>query len=228
MKSNQKLTLLFWHRKSKADNNGNAPIICRISIDGEEEELSIGRKVHLNNWDAENKIATGGGTEEKKTNLKIAQVTGDLERHFTVLQLDNEYISPLMLKNVYKGLPAEHQKGKPKPQAQKSVTLLEVADTHIHEFAKMVDKGIRSKETLKQWKATRKNIIEFLKFEYEAADMDISEITYSFADEHGNDNMKQVIEANYRQVKADVVHIVESEMERIKNDPNLQHLVQQE
>lgn len=181
MKSNQKLTLLFWHRKSKADNNGNAPIICRISIDGEEEELSIGRKVHLNNWDAENKIATGGCTEEKKTNLKIAQVTGDLERHFTVLQLEYEYISPLMLKNVYKGLPAEHQKGKPKPLAQKYVTLLEVADTHIHEFSKMVDKGIRSKETLKQWKATRKKIIEFLKFEYEAADMDISEITYSFA-----------------------------------------------
>lgn len=50
----------------------------------------------------------------------------------------------------------------------------------------------------------------------------------SFADEHGNDNMKQVIEANYRQVKADIVQIVESEMERIKNDPDLQHLVQQE
>ncbi|RAV27425.1 conjugal transfer protein MobC [Sinomicrobium soli] len=47
----------------------------------------------------------------------------------------------------------------------------------------------------------------------------------SFADENGNDNMKQVIEANYRQVKADVVHIVESEMERIKNDPDLQHLL---
>src|SRR5690606_7311887 len=50
----------------------------------------------------------------------------------------------------------------------------------------------------------------------------------SFVDEHGNDNMKQVIEANYRQVKADIVQIVESEMERIKNDPDLQHLVQQE
>ncbi|QNL48784.1 YWFCY domain-containing protein [Olivibacter sp. SDN3] len=48
----------------------------------------------------------------------------------------------------------------------------------------------------------------------------------SFNDEHGNDNMKQVIEANYRQVKADIVHIVESEMERIKNDPDLQHLIQ--
>ncbi|HWK58375.1 MAG TPA: conjugal transfer protein MobC [Parapedobacter sp.] len=50
----------------------------------------------------------------------------------------------------------------------------------------------------------------------------------SFTDEHGNDNMKQVIEANYRQIKTDVVQIVESEMERIKSDPDLQHLIQQD
>ncbi|MCT1524035.1 conjugal transfer protein MobC [Sphingobacterium hotanense] len=50
----------------------------------------------------------------------------------------------------------------------------------------------------------------------------------SFTDEDGNDNMKQVIETNYRQVKTDVLQIVESEMERIKNDPDLQHLIQQE
>ncbi|MDN3707141.1 conjugal transfer protein MobC [Myroides ceti] len=48
----------------------------------------------------------------------------------------------------------------------------------------------------------------------------------SFTDEQGKDNMKQVIEANYRQVKADVVHIVESEIERIKNDPDLRYLTQ--
>lgn len=36
--------------------------------------------------------------------------------------------------------------------------------------------------------------------------------------------MKQVIEANYKQIKADVMKIVENEMERIKNDPDLQHL----
>ncbi|WP_313380483.1 conjugal transfer protein MobC [Proteiniphilum saccharofermentans] len=49
----------------------------------------------------------------------------------------------------------------------------------------------------------------------------------SFTDEHGNDNMKEVIEVNYRQIKADVIQIVETELERIKNDPNLQHLMQQ-
>ncbi|MCX2679634.1 YWFCY domain-containing protein [Galbibacter sp. EGI 63066] len=50
----------------------------------------------------------------------------------------------------------------------------------------------------------------------------------SFTDENGEDRMKQEIEANYRQVKRDIVHIIETEMERIKNDPDLQHLVQQE
>ncbi|WLD23303.1 conjugal transfer protein MobC [Flavobacterium dauae] len=48
----------------------------------------------------------------------------------------------------------------------------------------------------------------------------------SFVDENGNDTMKQQIEANYRRIKSDIVHIVESEMERIKNDPDLQHLIQ--
>ncbi|SFO09276.1 hypothetical protein SAMN05421741_1201, partial [Paenimyroides ummariense] len=42
------------------------------------------------------------------------------------------------------------------------------------------------------------------------------------------DNMKQEIEANYKQIKRDIVNIIESELERIKNDPDLQHLVLQQ
>ncbi|WP_281233669.1 conjugal transfer protein MobC [Flavobacterium gelatinilyticum] len=48
----------------------------------------------------------------------------------------------------------------------------------------------------------------------------------SFIDEDGKDNMKQSIEDNYRQIKKDVVLVIETEMERIKNDPNLKHLIQ--
>ena len=48
----------------------------------------------------------------------------------------------------------------------------------------------------------------------------------SFKNELGEDNMKEQIETNYRQVKSDIVSIIENEMERIKNDPHLQHLIQ--
>lgn len=49
----------------------------------------------------------------------------------------------------------------------------------------------------------------------------------SFTGPDGQDTMKQDIDNNYRKIKQDATLIIESEMLRIKNDPNLQHLVQQ-
>ena len=49
-----------------------------------------------------------------------------------------------------------------------------------------------------------------------------------FRDEDGNDIMQQQIERNYSKVKDDVLRIIEDEMERIKNDPNLAHLIPKE
>lgn len=48
----------------------------------------------------------------------------------------------------------------------------------------------------------------------------------SFVNEEGEDTMKMDIEANYKQIRRDIVIIIESEMDRIKNDPDLQHLIQ--
>jgi len=47
----------------------------------------------------------------------------------------------------------------------------------------------------------------------------------SFIDEKEKDNMKQIIEENYRQIKMDIVLAIQAELERIKNDPNLKHLL---
>ena len=41
----------------------------------------------------------------------------------------------------------------------------------------------------------------------------------SFTDANGNDTTKEQVEANYRQIKLDVVEIIEREKERIANDP---------
>ena len=46
-----------------------------------------------------------------------------------------------------------------------------------------------------------------------------------FRDEDGNDRMQEEIQANYNRVKQEVQQIVTDEMERIKNDPDLCHLI---
>jgi len=50
----------------------------------------------------------------------------------------------------------------------------------------------------------------------------------SFLDENGKNKMKEEIDANYRMVKTDILSIITTEMERIKSDPSLQHLVQKQ
>lgn len=159
---------------------GYASVICRITIEGKEpEELSIGCKVHLDSWDVENKRAKGiSGT---KTNLTISEVGVDLRRAFIVLQSKHEIITPLMLKNVYKGLPLTQKKGSPEPEKKAIPTLLQTADLHVANFKKMVDRGLRSGATLRQWRATRNKIEEYLITQLKLKDIELAEIDYSFA-----------------------------------------------
>lgn len=57
-----------------------------------------------------------------------------------------------------------------------------------------------------------------------AAYQPIPEIS-SFLDAEGNDTMEQQIQVNYRQIKQDIVELVENELIRIENDPALKHLL---
>jgi len=43
--------------------------------------------------------------------------------------------------------------------------------------------------------------------------------------EDGSDNLKETIEANYRKVKQEILTLVDSEIQRIKNTPALSHLI---
>ena len=46
-----------------------------------------------------------------------------------------------------------------------------------------------------------------------------------FTDKDGNDTMQQQIDANYYRIKNEVRQIVADEIERIKADPELSHLI---
>ena len=52
-------------------------------------------------------------------------------------------------------------------------------------------------------------------------------IIAEFTNEDGSDNLKETIEANYKCVKQEVLSLVASEIERIKNDPNLKGLIKE-
>ena len=52
-------------------------------------------------------------------------------------------------------------------------------------------------------------------------------IIADFTNEDGSDNLRETIKANYKRVKQEVLSLVASEIERIKNDPNLKGLIKE-
>ena len=52
-------------------------------------------------------------------------------------------------------------------------------------------------------------------------------IIADFQNENGSDNLHETIEANYKRVKQEVLTLVASEIERIKKDPALAHLIKE-
>ena len=52
-------------------------------------------------------------------------------------------------------------------------------------------------------------------------------IIADFQNENGSDNLKETIEANYKRVKQEVLALVSHEIDRIKANPNLAHLIKE-
>ena len=69
-------------------------------------------------------------------------------------------------------------------------------------------------------------VVDVAKVSAEAKAYQPIPIIAEFLNEDGSDNLSETIEANYKRVKQEILSLVESEIERIKVDPNLCHLLQ--
>ncbi|RKE52467.1 site-specific integrase [Sphingobacterium detergens] len=182
MKNNQNLSILFWLFRAKATKDGKAPLYARITIDGAEAEISLKRKVHPDFWDVDLKIDTQQNQEAKKTNAKVITTQGELDAHFTVLQTQYETITPQMLKNAYLGKPLFENKKEDTNQV-KLPTLLDAFNDYITIFEKKVEADLRDDGTLRHWRTTRGKLLTFLNSKYQLTDMELSNVTYSFAED---------------------------------------------
>lgn len=183
MKSNQKLSIMFWLFKAKATKDGRAPLYARVTIGGDFKEISLNRKVLPKHWDTNLKRVTEASSESRTTNLSIAEAEVVLEKHFIVLQSQYEKITAQMLKNAYLGLPIMYDGGGiVVKEYEKRDTLLNAFSEFIEKFKKQVSKGLKSAGTLRHWISTKNKVEEFLKFQYGIEDIRLADIKYSFAE----------------------------------------------
>jgi len=185
MKSYQKLSIMFWLFKAKTDKNGFAPIYVKLTIEGQNVDLSVGKKVKPEFWDEKAKEDLSQTKDAKATNARITEVKIDLDRHFEVLQTQYERVTPQMIKNRFTGRAADWSALAEKKEKEAKRTLLAAADEYMKDLEIMVQLKQRTKSTKTTWKTSYKHLTDFVKyFTKGAKDIDLELVNKSFASEY--------------------------------------------
>jgi hypothetical protein len=73
MKVNEDLSILFWLKREKATKEGLVPIYVRITVKGDRDNFSSGKKIHPDFWDDETGTAFSGCPDGKMINSYITK-----------------------------------------------------------------------------------------------------------------------------------------------------------
>lgn len=169
MKVNQNLCVLFWLRKSKADENGLCSVYARLTIEGARTEISLGKKVHPDKWLPKSGVMKGNSEEARTFNSYLNLVKGDLQKHYNLLVAkETSRITPEMVRNAYIGV------------KESKKTLFEVFDYHNLKFAEKAKSGHLSEATHKRYLITKEKVREYLKQQYKVSDICLEDLNMAF------------------------------------------------
>ncbi len=164
---NNSFSLLFYIKKCKADNYGKANIYLRITLNGERAELSIRRKVLVDNWDTNSNLAKGNSKESHEINRYITTIKNK------IYNIEQQYLSqgkPLTavsLRDSYLG----------KDSSKKM--LLEIFEDHNKRVNKLVGSDFAA-GTAERYRTAKKHVSEYIQKEYGAKDILVKDVNHKF------------------------------------------------
>ena len=77
--------VLFYVKKGSEKPNGNLPLMCRITVDGEIKQFSCKMDVPLRLWDVKNNRASGKSVEAQKINIAVDKIRMEVNRRYQEL-----------------------------------------------------------------------------------------------------------------------------------------------
>lgn len=141
----------------------------RITVNGLRDGFSSGKKIHVDHWNEETGFAFRACKDAVSINNYITKTTKDLEKCYNELCDLRDEVTAKMIKDVFLFKPEQ------KP------TLMKAFKVHNNEFAEKVAKGKGSKGTLMRYERLRVKTLSYLKKKFNATDIILEEIQYSFA-----------------------------------------------
>ena len=159
--------VLFYVKKGSEKPNGNLPLMCRITVDGEIKQFSCKMDVPPRLWDVKNNRASGKSVEAQRINLAVDKIRVEVNRRYQELMQTDGYVTAAKLKDAYLGIGIKQE------------TLLKLFEQHNAEFEKKVGHS-RAQGTFTRYRTVCNHIREFLPHTYKREDIPLKELNLTF------------------------------------------------
>lgn len=159
------VSTLFWVRKGRASGK-KAPLFCRITIRGQRYEIPLNVSIDPAFWDAKAQLFTGKSALAKDVNRRIREQAESVQ---LAIEKMNAKGYPLNIENfklVYRAVDNNYS------------TIDKLFDYHMATMGKKMRPS-----TVKNYKATRTHLKNFVQVRYHITDFDITAIDRNFVNE---------------------------------------------
>lgn len=154
-------------KKGSARPNGDLPLMCRLTVDGEVKQFSCKMDVPPRLWDVKNGRATGKSVEAMQINLAVDKIRVEVNRRYQELMQSDGYVTAAKLRDAYLGIGVKQE------------TLLKLFEQHNVEYRKKVGFN-REVATWKKYCCVCKRVREFLAHTYHREDIPLKELNLTF------------------------------------------------
>jgi hypothetical protein len=162
------MSVLFYARKSMANNQGEYPIYMRITIAGERFEIGTKRFILPENWSAETGRMKGASSNARSVNTFLESLLSKAYTHQRQILNEGKEFTMTEFRSRWTGVPLE------KPRM-----LLEVFEEHNQQMKALIGRDF-SHHTFERYTTSKKHTQEFMKWKYKVEDIDIRKLNYEF------------------------------------------------
>ena len=160
-------SILFYLKKNNVKKTGYAPLMGRITINGESAPFSLKTEAKPENWDTKTGRLQGRTKEANDLNSYLDNARSKIRKHYRELCEKESVVSAEMVKNAFLGLNTHRD------------TLLCLFDQHNADYNTLVGKQITN-GTYEKYVLVRKRLYQFLKNNKKLEDIPLKDITPQF------------------------------------------------
>lgn len=159
--------ILFYIKKNAIKSNGKAPIMARITLNGEIAQFSVKCEVDPADWNPKAGKANGKSASAIKLNGLLDNFRASLTQHYREITDWDSCVTAEKVRNAFLGLQTRED------------SLLDLFDHHVENLKAQIGKDV-SRDTYMKYLRTRNRLYDFMKYMYNISDIHLKEINHSF------------------------------------------------